>query len=289
MAVPAVCFLCGKSNFEFWCAATDFEYRTTEESYDFYECVNCKLLQIDPIPGDKLSVIYPNNYYSFAEQKKSIVSDIKEWIDKRLFKKILKNLKGDLKILDVGGGSGWLLNVIRSVSARVKFSQVVDLNKDAESLAKQNGHEYFCGRIEEFETSQKFDFVLLLNLIEHVEDPLAILKKIENILSDQGVILIKTPNYDSLDAEIYKNKYWGGLHCPRHWVLFCKESFTKLAEEASLKIKSFSYTQGAPFWAYSILSSLEKKKTGFNYCSKARIRSSLYLLCYSVYLPVSTF
>jgi len=258
---PSACFLCGNNDFKLWASATDVEYHTTTDYYQFYECQHCKLLQIDPVPLDKLGIIYPSNYYSFASQKKSLVNDIKESLDKRLFNKILKQLKSDnLKVLDVGGGSGWLLNVIQSISPRVKYTQVVDIDPDAEALAKQNGHNYFCGRIEDFNTTEKFDFVLLLNLIEHVSDPLAVLNKIQNILTDDGVVLIKTPNYDALDARLFRNKNWGGLHCPRHWVIFSKESFELVAQKAGLKIKSFSYTQGAPFWTVSVLAWMNKKK-----------------------------
>lgn len=254
------CFLCGGNNFKHWAKATDVEYFTTTEFYDLQECQDCKLLMIDPVPTDKLNIIYPSTYYSFIEPKKSVVSDIKEWMDKRLFTKILGRLKSDsLRVLDVGGGSGWLLNLIRSLSDRVKDTHVVDLDKDAESLAIQNGHKYFCGRIEDFETTDKFDFVLMLNLIEHVADPLAVMKKISDILKPGGVVLIKTPNYDSLDVNVYRHKNWGGYHCPRHWVLFRKESFQKLADASGLKITDFSYTQGAPFWAVSVLASLHRK------------------------------
>ena len=87
---PDKCFLCGEQNFKLWAKATDIEYFTTKDYYSFYECQNCKLLQIDPVPEDKLSVIYPSNYYSFASQKQTLVNSIKEWLDKRLFKKINK-------------------------------------------------------------------------------------------------------------------------------------------------------------------------------------------------------
>lgn len=258
---PQKCFLCGEANFSHYASATDVEYFTTDEHYDFYECNNCKLLQIAPVPEDKLSKIYPPNYYSFATQKQSLVNSIKEWLDKRLFKKILNQLPGnDLKLLDVGGGNGWLLNIIKSITGRVTYTHVVDIDPDAEKLAIQNGHQYFCGRIEDFNTDVKFDFALLLNLIEHVKDPLAVLSKIESILTKDGVVLIKTPNYDALDASIFKHKNWGGYHCPRHWVLFTKESITVAAEKAGLKVTHFSYTQGAPFWAVSIMAYLKQKK-----------------------------
>jgi len=254
------CFLCGQADLTHWAKATDVEYFTTKEYFSFNECPNCRLLLIDPVPEDQLSVIYPSNYYSFAGQKKSIVNSIKESLDKKLFRNILKDLPGNhLKVLDVGGGSGWLLDVIRSISPRVKTTQVVDIDPQAEQLAKEKGHQYFCGRIEDFDTAEQFDFVLLLNLIEHVADPLAVLKKIETILKPGGVVLIKTPNYDALDARMYRHRNWGGLHCPRHWVLFSKESFTKILSAAGLTMKSFSYTQGAPFWTVSVLAAMQRR------------------------------
>jgi hypothetical protein len=43
-------------------------------------------------------------------------------------------------------------------------------------------------------------------------------------------------------------------------VIFTKDSITKAAEKAGLKVKHFSYTQGAPFWAVSIMAWLNKNK-----------------------------
>jgi 2-polyprenyl-3-methyl-5-hydroxy-6-metoxy-1,4-benzoquinol methylase len=218
-------------------------------------------LQINPIPKEELSTIYPTNYYSFSKQPHNFINAAKEYLDTRLFKRVLTEIPGnDLKILDVGGGSGWLLDLIKQISNRIKLTQVVDLDIEAQKLATQNGHFYFCGKIEDFESHSTFDLIIMLNLIEHVEDPLAVMKNIEKLLSPSGRVLIKTPNYQSLDARIFKKKNWGGLHCPRHWTLFTKESVFKLSEMAGLKVKDFRYTQGAPFWAISILAWFKKIK-----------------------------
>ena len=100
---------------------------------------------------------------------------------------------------------------------------------------------------------------MLLNLIEHVADPTAVLQKVGTLLADGGIVLLQTPNYDSLDERLFRNQSWGGYHCPRHWILFTKESFAKTVERAGLRIKSFAYTQGAPFWTVSLLGMLKNK------------------------------
>jgi hypothetical protein len=85
-----------------------------------------------------------------------------------------------------------------------------------------------------------------------------VLIKIEKLLNPGGVVIIKTPNIESLDARLYKKSFWGGLHCPRHWVLFSENSFKTALEGSGLAIDKLKYTQGAPFWAISIMVKLKK-------------------------------
>ena len=74
------------------------------------------------------------------------------------------------------------------------------------------------------------------------------------------MVLIKTPNIDSLDYRWFQHRNWGGFHCPRHWVLFQRESFLSLATKAGLSVSRFAYTQGAPFWAVSVLAALQERQ-----------------------------
>jgi 2-polyprenyl-3-methyl-5-hydroxy-6-metoxy-1,4-benzoquinol methylase len=253
MTSPA-CLACGSRSTTAWTTAHDVEYRTSEEAFTLYRCGSCRALFIDPVPRHRLQEIYPSNYYSFADPGGSFVHRSKEWLDRRLFGQILRGLKGSaLNVLDVGGGSGWQLDTVRAADARVAFTQVVDFDPKAEQIARGRGHDYFCGRIEEFSSDRKFDLVLLLNLIEHVENPLSVLSKVAAMLSAGGRVLVKTPNVDSLDERIFRHANWTGYHTPRHWVLFTRESFERLARQAGLAPVSFRYTQGAPFWATSVI------------------------------------
>jgi 2-polyprenyl-3-methyl-5-hydroxy-6-metoxy-1,4-benzoquinol methylase len=253
------CLACDSTENIEWASAKDAEYLTTNETFQFYRCENCHVLFIDPVPSERLNIIYPQNYYSFVTPKTSIIFAIKNWLDRRIFKRLFAQIPGEsLNVLDVGGGAGWQLNNLRRIEPRITQTYLVDLDPNAEKLARKHGHEYFCGGIENYETNIKFDFVLLLNLIEHVKDPTKVLVKLRSMLSDKGIVLVKTPNYDALDAQIFRHKNWAGYHCPRHWVLFTKNSFENLAKRAGLHVKYFSYTQGAPFWAASFLSWLSK-------------------------------
>jgi 2-polyprenyl-3-methyl-5-hydroxy-6-metoxy-1,4-benzoquinol methylase len=259
MSAPA-CPICARSRASFYATAQDIEYFSTPDSFTFYRCPDCDVLFLDPMPSDRLDEIYPANYYSFhVDSERSIAQRIKRYLDERTFAALTRDIKGeDLGALDVGGGSGWLLNDLKRADPRVNRTAVVDIDPRAESIARANGHAYHLTTFEKFETDDSFDIILMLNLIEHVTDPLAVLRKARQLLRPGGRIWIKTPNFDALDARIFRNRSWGGYHTPRHFVLFTKDSLVRHCEAEGFKVAHCSHTQGAPFWTVSMINELRK-------------------------------
>jgi SAM-dependent methyltransferase len=259
-AKTPLCPVCLSKRTDPFAKARDLEYLTSNEVFAYYHCASCGALFLHPVPSGRLREIYPPSYYSFHEGKDSLVEMIKQALDRRMFAKALRDLPGDeLSVLDVGGGTGWLLDLVRASDLRVKFTQVVDMDPQAKRAAVSKGHAFFQGTIERFRPNRKFDLVLMINLIEHVKDPVAILQKVEKLLKPGGMVLIKTPNSDSLDARIFRHRNWGGYHCPRHWVLFEENSLRKALSRTRLGLSSLRYTQGAPFWAQSLMMGLFQK------------------------------
>lgn len=159
----------------------------------------------------------------------------------------------------MGGGNGRLCDIIIKADNRVVHTQIVDIDESAEKTALQKGHRYFCGLVEDFNSTHKYDVILILNLVEHVADPKAVLQKATQLLSPGGIIILQTPNFKSLDARLFKNSNWGGYHCPRHWVIFNKKVFYRLPESADWS-HNISDTQGAAFWTVSILHKMQQLK-----------------------------
>lgn len=259
MVKAPACPICGSRKTYPWAQATDLEYFTTDQVFDYLRCDDCGTLFIQPVPAKELARIYPSNYYSFQEGNSSLVERVKQALDRRMFRRLLRSLPGErLDVLDVGGGTGWMLDLVRQSDPRVAFTQVVDMDAKAKKRAVAKGHAYFQGTIERFSGPRKFHLVLMINLIEHVQDPVKVLQKVQKLLAPGGLLLIKTPNTDSWDARLFRRSNWGGYHCPRHWVLFDESSFKKALSRTRLELSSLTYTQGAPFWAQSVMMALRR-------------------------------
>jgi 2-polyprenyl-3-methyl-5-hydroxy-6-metoxy-1,4-benzoquinol methylase len=253
------CPLCNRGGAVHWARASDIEYFTPTGEFDFYRCEACNVLFISPMPGDKLGDIYPSNYYSFAPQKAGLIQRIKQTLDQRAFRAVSRTISGsDLAALDIGGGSGWLLDELRKADNRFTYTCVADIDPGAQQLAEAAGHRFALGPVETFAPDRPFDLIFMLNMIEHVTEPRAVLRKAASMLSANGRLLLKTPNFDALDARLFRRRSWAGLHTPRHFVLFTQDSLKTLCDEAGLAVVDFRYTQGAPFWSVSVLDILRR-------------------------------
>lgn len=122
--------------------------------------------------------------------------DVQEYLYRS--KWIHKLLKSG-NILDLGCNNG-LLSLGYAYWGRKVIG--IDLSKKAvvfcnNFLSKYNlsNSVYFQGKIEDFKNKEKFDNIFLCEVIEHVEDPIKVLKVAEKHLSDKGTIFITTPEY----------------------------------------------------------------------------------------------
>jgi SAM-dependent methyltransferase len=279
-----ICPVCKTRNSTFFARARDAEYFTSSEDYTYLRCNECLTVYLQNPPIDRLNEIYPQNYYAAdGDFNESFLYKIKDSLEKRMFRKILRRIPGgSISALDVGGGYGWMLNTVREADPRVKETFVLDFDDSSRQKAEEAGHVFYAQRVEEFTSTRTYDFILMLNIIEHVADPLRVMQAISKVLSPAGAVLIKTPNVDTLDRYLFQHHNWGGFHCPRHFVLFNKLNLTRLLDQCGLKMAWFSYTQGASQWTASILGTLAEKQ--IISCNSSR---SVYE--HPLWVPVATF
>jgi SAM-dependent methyltransferase len=92
------------------------------------------------------------------------------------------------------------------------------------------------GRFEDVQLEPaSFGLMIMNQLIEHVEDPRAMIAKAGAALRPGGHLVIETPNIASLDARLFRRRYWGGYHFPRHFTLFDARTLESMVSAAGLE------------------------------------------------------
>lgn len=140
------------------------------------------------------------------------------------------------KLLDVGCGLGFLLSGIEQGWE----CHGVEVSSFAAQSAGQYGR-IFNGTLEDAGyADQQFHVVVLYHVIEHVADPLALLKELRRVLRHDGWLILGTPDFDSGAARLFGEKY-RLLHDVTHISLFSNESMHRFLRDHGFFISQVDY------------------------------------------------
>jgi len=256
--INAPCKICGNKNDNTYYLVKEMMYGL-KETFDYFQCDNCKCLQIAEIIDD-MSKYYPSNYYSFSEFTGKTFKGFSGWIKKKryeytifnnsilkkifiyiakkkgydIFSKIIIN-KSD-KILDVGCGNG---EHFLYPLAEVGFKNLIGCDPYIkQDLQYDNGLQIKKENILKLE--QKFDFITYHHSFEHLSNPFENLKKVNNLLTTDGICIIRIPTVTSYAWQHYRAN-WVQLDAPRHFFLHSKKSIEILADKNGLELFKIEY------------------------------------------------
>ena len=122
---------------------------------------------------------------------------IKDTITKKFGNKSEKLPLKDIKILDIGCGGGLLSEPLSRLGATVTGIDASDRNiKIAKMHLKKSKLDvnYYCSSPENFEAKEKFDVVLNMEIVEHVDNVDFFLLKSSELLKKDGLMFIATLN-----------------------------------------------------------------------------------------------
>ncbi len=125
------------------------------------------------------------------------ISYIKENIIKTFKLDYNKTPLKNIKILDIGCGGGLLSEPMCRLGAKVTGIDASEKNiKIAKLHSKKNNLQidYFCSSPEKFNTINKFDVILNMEIVEHVDDVNFFLKSCSKLLKKNGIMFVATLN-----------------------------------------------------------------------------------------------
>ena len=211
--------------------------------YDIQECKVCETrsafnknnLEIDL--NRVYNLIYKNGknvpgydrYYSLANNISKQDKPL-EWLANQgleywyVRSHLLSSTKRSDKILEIGCGFGYLTFAMKQSNYNACG---IDLSQEVIETAKSLfGEGFYNKSIQDFiKKKEKFDLIILTEVIEHVPDPVELILECKQILRQNGTILISTPNRSIYSSQLS----WSVEAPPVHLWWFNKKGIRSLA------------------------------------------------------------
>lgn len=262
------CSVCGsRERHLLYGGLTDRIFRCAPGQWDLYQCKGCRSAYLDPRPTPATIGIAYSTYFTHKINSKDDLEGLtwarrvrrtlangcrnhrfgtnhqpSSWLgvlaarwlpsQREVIEAEIRHIpkaKPGNKLLDVGCGNGEFLTLARLAGWDVVG---VDFDPSAVKVARSRGIDVRQGSVGVIDPAKEsFDGVTLSHVIEHVHDPLAVLRQCHALLKPGGWIWIETPNIDAQGHARY-GANWRGLEPPRHLVLFSRDSLFRTLVQA---------------------------------------------------------
>jgi SAM-dependent methyltransferase len=187
-------------------------------NFTVIDCTNCGFIHIIPLPSKKeISKLYKKKYYTDVKPQyiKKYEQEIDYW--NMLFDEKIHYLETKIKrkaksILDIGSGSGFFL---KRAKERGWTAHGIEPNQIASDYSRKIGipviNDFFQNI--DIKNMQQYDAINLFDVLEHVDNPIELLKRCYLLLKSKGIIVIESPNdYNPLQEIVKKSldkeEYW---------------------------------------------------------------------------------
>ena len=176
-------------------------FRVTDANYGqcaaVYQCTACGFRQCSDF-SDVLSFYQAMDdpAYEASRAPRSLQAE-------RLLQSVRRYRTGG-RLLDIGAGSGILVEVANRLGYR---ADGIEPSEWMVRSAAAHGLEIQAGILPHKEIAGPYDVVTLVDVIEHVSDPIELLVQARTVLASDGIGLVITPDVASVAARI-RGKHW---------------------------------------------------------------------------------
>ena len=232
-------------------------------------CSHCSLDQVQPRPSNAVLGELYGRYYNRVEDRlpHRLYIKIREavmnsklyrywvWLDGDIGFHLRKPSRSGLRLLDIGCNQGrGMLQYQRSGFSHIEG---LDINPVAVEQASKLGFPVFSGPVMQFYPKDKFDIIVLANVLEHCPIPLVTLSNVARILKSDGEVWLSMPNGESHWRKIF-GRAWINWHPPFHLAHYSRQSLLKTLADVGFEVIEFkSLTPG--IWLAQSLMTLRRE------------------------------
>jgi len=260
------CYICGTKGVMLYRGLQDRLFGAPGR-WNLKKCSNseCGLVWMDPMPIEEdIGKAYETYYTHEEEETNGRNGNVKKTICRQFLRKLyvlfrfftgldrqwrrvymmyLDHIKPG-RLLEVGCGNGQRLSLFQSRGWMVE-GQEVD-QEAAIQVYNRFGIKVYLGKVQNLDLRETtYDAIIMNHVIEHVYDPVGLLKECRRLLKPGGLLVAITPNIESRGHRIF-SFCWRGLEPPRHLRLYSVTTLKRVAQQSGFtKIRSWTTAANA--------------------------------------------
>jgi SAM-dependent methyltransferase len=206
-ALKSHCWICGGQRVELVKPSnvgqlTSQSFSITDSHYGMtgaiYRCSDCRFLQCSELSG-----VLP--FYEELVDSAYDAGRPERSIQARKILEVVRKLQPGGRLLDIGAGSGFLVEQAVQMGYQ---AEGIEPSGWLQKMAAQRGLPVHLGTFPHPAVSRQFDVITLIDVVEHVSEPLALLRNIAASLAPNGTAIVVTPDVNSIAARVLGWKWW---------------------------------------------------------------------------------
>lgn len=195
------------------CASRRLHYAFSKQAHRVVHCADCRFMLLNPQPSDaELAAIYDAHYFigTAESANDALVAEMKTATAARYLDLVARYRgKHAGRLLEVGSGRGELLVEARRLGYDVTGVEYAPAAADAaRARLAEIGGSVVCGELSSAGLpASSFDVCVLADVVEHVRDPIALLRTVRELLAPGGIVLVATPSLDAWSARLLRQNW----------------------------------------------------------------------------------
>jgi SAM-dependent methyltransferase len=175
-------------------------------SFAIVRCERCAFMFAVVPPATNTATIYTDDQFFFSPEAPAHAPN-DSWYDVLWLRKQpfylarlrrICNFQKPGRMLDIGCAAGYMLDAARQMGWEIAGVE------PSPSMRERTRTKLNCTVYESLDEAaaagERFDCVMLFEVIEHLEDPISLMRKIRELLVPGGLIALSTPNCESPGA-----------------------------------------------------------------------------------------
>ena len=209
--------------------AQDVNRRLSPEKFNYYQCLNCGLIFLWPVPDDP-GGYYPRDYYAIPASLERLTFQAQS--DRYKIDLVQKFVSGG-RLLEIGPAYGSFAFLAKQAGFEV---HAIEMDEEccrflSEVVGVRAIHS--AQAASALAATGPYQVIALWQVIEHLPDPWLVLEAVARQLLPNGILVVATPNPEAFQFRLL-GRFWAHLDTPRHLALIPASLLTRRMQTLGL-------------------------------------------------------